>query len=123
MNDHNLEFRDIALKKTTKIKDLYVTDISFDVAEEDLRKLFSVCGTVRSIHMMNDAKTGQFTGRAYVSMANEKESRDAINTLDGALLINRCISVCASRPKETTGPAVEEARDKRRRPQSKGRRR
>lgn len=112
------------MKKTTKIKDIYVSDISFDVEEEDLRKLFSVCGTVRSINMMNDAKTGQFTGRAYVRMANEKESREAINMLDGTLLINRCISVCASRPKGAAAePAVEEVKEKRRRPQSKGRRR
>ena len=110
------------MKKTTKVNDIYVTDISFDVDEEDLRKLFSVCGTVRSISMMNDAKSGQFTGRAYVRMANEKETREAINMLDGTRLVNRCIRVRESRQKVVSESVVMETKPKPRR-QPKRRRR
>jgi RNA recognition motif-containing protein len=112
-----------AAKHKTKGKDIYVTDISFDVEEEDLRKLFSVCGTVRSVHMLTDAKTGHFNGRAFVSMASDAQTKDAINTLDGTRLVNRCISVSEARAKqETEEPAVEEVKEKQRRPRPKRRR-
>lgn len=107
-------------KYKTKGKDIYITDISFDVEEEDLRKLFSVCGTVRSVHMLTDAKTGHFNGRAFVSMANDAETKDAINTLDGTRLVNRCISVSEARPKQEVETAVEEVREKKRRPTKGG---
>ena len=101
-----------------KGKDLYVTDISFDADEEELRKLFSVCGTVRSIHLLQEKASGQFSGRAFVRMASEAEAKNAVNTLDGALLINRCIRVAAARNKSTDRPSTEqdEKRPPRRRP-------
>jgi len=111
-----------SVKHKTKGKDIYITDISFDVEEEDLRKLFSVCGTVRSVHMLTDAKTGHFNGRAFVSMSNDAETKDAINTLDGTRLVNRCISVSEARPKAAVEPVVEETSGKTRR-QPGGRRR
>ena len=81
-------------------KDLYVKNISADATEEDLRKLFSVSGKVTYIHMVKDSKTGQFVGCAYVKMSSEDEAKDAIVTLDGALLINRTILVSAARPQK-----------------------
>lgn len=111
-------------KNKTKGKDIFVTDISFDVEEEDLNKLFSVCGTVRSINMITDARSGKFGGRAFISMATDAQTREAINMLDGTLLINRCIRVCATRDKPVVEPvletAVEKPRPRRRQP--KGRR-
>lgn len=110
------------MKKNLKGRDIYVTDISFDVEEEDLRKLFSVCGTVRSVKLMTDERTGHFTGRAFVRMGNEAETKDAINTLDGARLINRCIKVHEAKQKDVTPPAATAVRERPRR-QPKGRRR
>lgn len=81
-------------------KDLYVRDISAEATEDDLRKLFAVCGKVTYVHMVKDAKSGQFAGCAFVKMATEDEARDAIVTLDGALLINRTIQVVVARPQK-----------------------
>ncbi|MDT8420098.1 MAG: RNA-binding protein [Desulfuromonadales bacterium] len=110
------------MKKNTKVRDIYVTDISFDVDEEDIRKLFSVCGTVRSVKLMTDERTGNFTGRAFVRMGNDAETQDAIKTLDGARLINRCIRVHEAKPAEAAPPADTPPRERSRRP-PKGRRR
>jgi RNA recognition motif-containing protein len=111
------------MKDKTMNKELFVTDISFDVEEEDLRKLFAVCGTVRSIHLLTDKKTGKFTGCAFVKMTNAAEAKDAINMLDGARLINRCISVKAAQAKKDLVVAAPGAADKpRRTPRSRGRR-
>lgn len=79
-------------------KQLYVTNISFRATEEDLWKLFSVAGTVKHIKMLTDAVTGKFKGCGFVEMANAKEMKEAINTLDDALLIDRVITVVEARP-------------------------
>ena len=88
-------------------KDLFVADISFEVEEEDLQKLFAVCGTVRAIRMMTDKRSGKFNGCAFVKMSTAAEAKDALHMLDGTRLINRCISVSAALPKKTTAPAAE----------------
>ena len=85
-------------------KDLYVKHISTDATEEDLRKLFAVCGKVTYVHMVMDAKTGQFVGCAFVKMSTDEEARDALVTLDGALLINRTIAVVEALPRKPKRP-------------------
>lgn len=111
-------------KNKTKGKDIHVTDISFDVEEEDLNKLFSVCGRVRSINMIINERSGKFEGRAFISMATDAQTKDAINMLDGTLLINRCIRVRATRDKLAVEPVTETAVEKprQRHRQPKGRR-
>jgi RNA recognition motif-containing protein len=84
-------------------KALYVRHIPAEATEEDLRKLFSVCGKVTYIHMVKDAKSGEFVGCAFVKMATEAEAKDAIAMLDEALLINRTILVSAARPQKAKG--------------------
>ena len=111
------------MKNRAKVKDIFVADISFDVVEEDLLKLFSVCGTVRAINMLNDPRSGKFSGRAFVRMSTDAEAKEAVNMLDGALLINRCIRVTAARDKPEPAPVTEvEEKKPRRRNQPRGRR-
>jgi RNA recognition motif-containing protein len=81
-------------------KELYVRHISDKASENDIRKLFSVVGTVVSVHLIADPETGQFKGCAFVKMATDNEAQEAITTLDGALLINRVIMVGEARPQK-----------------------
>ena len=81
-------------------KELYVGKISLEATEEELRKLFSVAGTVTSIHLITDPQSGEFKGCGYVRMATVEEARDAIITLDGARLRNRIITVSEARPQK-----------------------
>jgi RNA recognition motif-containing protein len=80
-------------------KDLYVGNISFKATEEDILKLFSVAGRVKSIHLIKDPKTGQFKGCGFVKMA-DVEAKKAIATLDGTLLVDRVIEVSEARPQK-----------------------
>ncbi len=98
------------MKNKPKIKDIFVGELSYDITEEDIHKLFSVCGTVRSINMVTDPKNGQFKGVAFVCMSNDAETKEAINMLDGTRLLDRCISVSAAKTKEemaAISPVVE----------------
>ena len=103
--------------------DFYVGNISFDATEEDVRKLFEVAGKVRSIHMISDHQSGKFKGCGFVKMADVK-IREVIDTLDGALLINRQIEVSEAKPQE---PGASKPAGKRGKPgpsdKSSGRRR
>lgn len=111
------------MKTNRTYKDIFVTDISYDVSEEELRQLFSLCGTVRSIQLLNDSQ-GNFKGIAFIRMASEKETKEAINMLDGTLLQNRCISVSLARSKEeraAAAPVELQEQKPRRRKMPKGR--
>ncbi|HBG05386.1 MAG: RNA-binding protein [Geobacteraceae bacterium GWC2_58_44] len=81
-------------------KELYVGSLSYDATEYDIEKLFSVSGRVTSVHLIVDLKTGQFKGCGYVRMSTEAEARDAVNSLDGAMLIDRQITVSIANPQK-----------------------
>jgi len=88
-------------------KELYVGHISYEATEKDLIRLFTVAGTVTSVHLIVDPETGQFKGCGYVRMSSPDEAREAIETLDGALLRNRAITVSLARPqKQKTRPGA-----------------
>lgn len=79
-------------------KELYVGSISMNATEEDLHKLFSVIGTVTSVHLITDKETGEFKRCGYVRMATEEQAKEAIKDLDGALLVDTVITVSKARP-------------------------
>lgn len=81
-------------------KELYVGHLSFETTEYELEKLFSVSGRVTSIHLITDSVTGEFKGCGYVRMSTDAEAKDAIDSLDGALLIGRKITVSEARPQK-----------------------
>ncbi len=78
-------------------RELYVGSLPFETTEDDLRRLFSVSGTVQSVHIITDKESGRSKGCGYVKMTTEAEARDAINSLDGALLEGRLITVSEAR--------------------------
>lgn len=78
--------------------ELYVGSISARATEEDITRLFTLCGTVTSMHLIRDAVSGEFKGCGYLRMATIAQARDAIETLDGALLVDKVITVSEARP-------------------------
>lgn len=91
-------------------KELYVGNLSYDVTEDDLRRVFAVAGTVTSVHIISDSETGASKGCAYVRMAHEDELKEAIESLDGALLGDRLMAVSIARPQK---PGVQQFTGKR----------
>lgn len=81
-------------------KELYVGNLSYDITEDDLRRVFAVAGTVTSVHIITDSETGASKGCAYVRMAHEDELKEAIESLDGALLGDRLMTVSIARPQK-----------------------
>jgi len=84
--------------------EVYVGQICGTVTEDELRKLFSVVGTVASVHLVIDQLSGESRGCGYVRMSTEEEAREAIDLLNGAKLGDRQILVKNAPPKNFTKP-------------------
>jgi RNA recognition motif-containing protein len=84
--------------------EVYVGQLSGNVTEDEVRKLFKVAGTVTSVHLVTDSGTGEYRGCGYVRMSTEDEAEEAISLLDGALLGDRLIVVKAAPPKQGKNP-------------------
>ncbi len=91
------------IKENCMAKELYVGNLPYDATEDDLRRLFAVAGTVTSVHLITDSETGMSKGCAYVRMASEEALAEAIESLDGALMGERLITVNLARPQKQQG--------------------
>src|SRR5437763_595852 len=79
---------------------IYVSNLSFNVQDEDLREFFTPYGEVSSAKIINDRESGKSRGFGFVEMADEAASKKAIAELDGATVENRTIKVMEAKPKE-----------------------
>ena len=73
--------------------EIYVGQLSVAVTEDEVRKLFSVAGTVTSVHLVKNSGSGELRGCGYVRMSTEDEAVEAISLLNGAMLDDRLITV------------------------------
>jgi RNA recognition motif-containing protein len=73
--------------------EIYVGQLSGSVSEDELQKLFSVAGTVVSVHLVKNSGSGELRGCGYVRMSTEDEADQAISLLNGAMLGDRLITV------------------------------
>ncbi len=79
---------------------IYVSNLSFNVADEDLRDYFSDYGEVTSAKVIMDRETNRSRGFGFVEMADEAAGEKAIKELDGATVEGRAIRVSVAKPKE-----------------------
>ena len=79
---------------------IYVSNLSFNVQDEDLREFFTPFGEVTSAKIINDRETGRSRGFGFVEMADDEASRKAIAELDGATVDGRTMKVMEAKPKE-----------------------
>ena len=79
---------------------IYVSNLSFSVHDEDLKDFFAPYGEVTSAKVITDRETGKSRGFGFVEMSDEAASQKAITELDGKMVDNRSISVSVAKPKE-----------------------
>ena len=78
---------------------IYVSNISFSVVEEDLEQLFAEYGNVTSAKIIKDKMTGKSRGFGFVEMEVESEGQEAVEDLDGFELDGRELRVKKAMPK------------------------
>jgi cold-inducible RNA-binding protein len=78
---------------------LYVGNLPYDTAEQDLQTLFAGAGTVESVNVIRDMATGRARGFAFVEMASDEDAQAAISTFNNYDLGGRNLMVNEARPK------------------------
>jgi RNA recognition motif-containing protein len=79
---------------------IYVSNLSFNVQDEDLREFFAPFGEVTSAKIINDRTTGQSRGFGFVEMSDDTAARKAVEELNGGIVEGRTIRVSEAKPKE-----------------------
>lgn len=79
---------------------IYISNLSFKVEDEDLRSYFEDYGEVSSAKVITDKFTQRSRGFGFVEMPDEEAARKAISELDGASVDGREIRVAEAKPRE-----------------------
>src|SRR5687767_963513 len=79
---------------------IYVSNLSFNVQDEDLKEFFTEYGEVTSAKVITDKFTGKSRGFGFVEMPDDAAAQKAIAELDQASVENRTIRVMEAKPKE-----------------------
>jgi RNA recognition motif-containing protein len=82
---------------------IYVSNLSFNVTDEDLQDYFAEYGEVSSAKVITDKFTGKSRGFAFVEMPDDAAAQKAIQELDGASVDGRTIGVSVAKPREDRG--------------------
>jgi cold-inducible RNA-binding protein len=84
-------------------KKLYVGNLTYEVTDSDLSKLFGAHGTVESAQVIMDRDTGRSKGFGFVEMKADQEAQAAIDALNGKEVNGRALTVNEARPKTEGG--------------------
>ena|SRR5688572_10569466 len=79
---------------------IYVSNLGFNVQDEDLKGFFTPYGEVTSAKIINDKFTGKSRGFGFVEMSDDEAAKKAIAELDNGTVDGRNIKVMEARPKE-----------------------
>lgn len=81
-------------------KRLYVGNLPYQTASQDLQSLFETYGKVISAQVLSDRETGRSRGFGFVEMENDAEALKAIENLDGQDFQGRRLTVNEARARQ-----------------------
>lgn len=79
---------------------IYVSNLSFGIQDEELLEIFAPYGEVTSARVVIDRDTNRSRGFGFVEMTNNNEAQKAISELNGVMADGRSINVNEARPRE-----------------------
>ncbi len=83
---------------------IYVSNLSYAVEDEDLMSYFAEYGIVNSAKVIMDRFSNRSKGFGFVEMPDDEAAKKAIAELDGAMVDGRAIKVAEAKPKEEKKP-------------------
>jgi|SRR5512133_2662452 RNA recognition motif-containing protein len=78
---------------------IFVSNLSFRINDEDLRQLFEEYGEIKSAKVITDKFSGKSRGFGFVEMPDNDSAKKAIEELDRAEYDGKVIGVSEARPK------------------------
>jgi RNA recognition motif-containing protein len=86
-------------------KKLYVGNLTYEVTDGELSKMFEPHGTVESAQVIMDRDTGRSKGFGFVEMKTDPEAQAAIAALNGKESDGRALTVNEAKPRIAGGRA------------------
>ncbi len=80
---------------------MYIGNLSYDISEEELQKLFEEYGEVTTVKIIKDKETGRAKGFGFVEMPEKEQANRALSELNGREVLGRNIKVSLARKKRT----------------------
>jgi RNA recognition motif-containing protein len=78
---------------------IYIGNLSYETAEQDVRQAFEGHGEVTSVNIISDRDTGTSKGFGFVEMETQQEAEAAIKALNETEMNGRTIKVSEARPR------------------------
>jgi RNA recognition motif-containing protein len=79
---------------------IYIGNLSYQAAEDDLREVFAEYGTIKRVVLPIDRESGRMRGFAFVELEDDAQEDTAITELDGAEWMGRQLRVNKAKPRE-----------------------
>lgn len=79
---------------------IYVSNLSFNVQDEDLKEFFTPYGEVSSAKVIIDKFTNTSRGFGFVEMPNKTAAEKAIQELNGGTVEGRVVRITEAKPRE-----------------------
>lgn len=83
---------------------LFVGNLSYQTAENDLQDYFAQAGAVTSVNLMMDKMTGKSRGFAFVEFSTPEEANKAVEQFHNKEFQGRALTVNVAKPKEERAP-------------------
>src|SRR5437762_14348392 len=83
---------------------LFVGNLAYQTAENDLQDYFSQIGAVTSVNLMLDKMTGKSRGFAFVEFGTAEDASKAVEQFHNKEFQGRALTVNIARPKEERAP-------------------
>jgi RNA recognition motif-containing protein len=77
---------------------IHVSNLAYNVTEDDLRALFSQFGELSGVNIVKDRFSGQSRGFGFVEMPNNWEADKAMKALNGTKLKDQFIKLSQAKP-------------------------
>jgi RNA recognition motif-containing protein len=93
-----LSSQNIHLFKSSSMN-IFVSNLGFNIQDEDLKEIFASYGEVSSAKIINDRETGRSRGFGFVEMSDDTEANTAIAELNETTVEGRAMRVAEAKPK------------------------
>jgi len=82
---------------------LYISNLSYNISDEDLRQLFADYGEITSAKVIMERETGRSRGFGFVELSDDELAKKAIEELNQASYDGKVINITEARPREDRG--------------------
>ena len=82
---------------------LYISNLSYNISDEDLRLLFADYCEITSAKVIMDRETGRSRGFGFVELSDDELAKKAIEELNQASYDGKVINITEARPREDRG--------------------